>query len=81
VCETRQVRLSEFWRLMDDEFGAGYARSLARDHVLGALGNKTAGQALESGVGPREVWFALCDDMDVPASRRLGKDVKPKKTG
>jgi len=45
LCETRPVRLSDFWRLMDDEFGAGYARSLARDHVLGALGNRTAAQA------------------------------------
>ena len=75
------MRLSDFWRLMDDEFGEGYARSLARDHVLGALGNRTAMQALESGIGPREVWVALCDDMDVPQARRLGKEHKPRKTG
>jgi hypothetical protein len=81
LCETRPVRLSDFWRLMDDEFGAGYARSLARDHVLGALGNRTPAQALEAGIGPREVWLALCDDMDVPESRRLGKDHRPRKTG
>jgi hypothetical protein len=73
-CETPRMRLSDFWRLMDDEFGAAYARSLARDHVLGALGNRTPLEALESGVKPRETWLALCVDMDVPVERRLGKE-------
>jgi Protein of unknown function (DUF3046) len=70
------MRMSDFWRLMDDEFGVAYARSLARDHVLGALDNRTALQALESGVSPREVWLALCADMDVPVERRLGKEMR-----
>ncbi len=59
---------------MDDVFGAAYAGSLARDHVLGALGQRSAVQALADGVPPRQVWEALCDDMDVPAERRLGRD-------
>jgi hypothetical protein len=67
------MRTSDFWRLMDDEFGAAYAHSLARDHVLGALGNRTPLQALESGTTPREAWLALCADMDVPVERRLGR--------
>jgi hypothetical protein len=70
------MRMSEFWRLMDEEFGVAYSRSLARDHVLGALGNRTALQALESGVSPREAWLALCTDMDVPVERRLGKEMR-----
>ena len=74
ACDTPRMRLSDFWRLMDDEFGPAYARSLARDHVLGALGNRTALEALESGVKPREAWLALCADMDVPPERRLGKE-------
>ena len=79
-CETPRMRLSDFWRLMDDEFGAAYARSLARDHVLGALGNRTPLEALESGIKPREAWLALCADMDVPVERRLGKEPRqPKK--
>ncbi|MDN5767188.1 MAG: DUF3046 domain-containing protein [Humibacillus sp.] len=68
------MRLSHFWMLMNDEFGSAYANSLARDHVLGALGNRTASQALNDGERPRDVWTALCDDMDVPLSRRLGAD-------
>jgi hypothetical protein len=76
------MRMSDFWALMDDEFGAAYAHSLARDHVLGALGNRTPLQALESGVKPREAWLALCADMDVPAERWLGQELKsPRKRG
>jgi len=76
-----RVRLSDFWRLMNDEFGAAYAHSLARDHVLGALGNRTPLQALESGIKPREAWLALCADMDVPAERWLGKELRSPKRG
>ena len=70
------MRMSDFWHLMDDEFGAAYARSLARDHVLGALGNRSALEAIESGTKPREAWLALCIDMDVPVERRLGRELK-----
>jgi hypothetical protein len=70
------MRISDFWRLMDDEFGAAYARSLARDHVLGALGNRTPMQALEFGIKPREAWLALCADMDVPPERWLGQELR-----
>lgn len=65
--------MSHFRSLMDDEFGPTYAGSLARDHVLGALGGRTVDQALADGESPRTVWEALCDDMDVPAERRHGK--------
>ena len=68
------MRMSHFWTLMDDEFGPAYAGSLARDHVIGALDNRTVAQALADGVPPRRVWEALCDDMDVPPERRLGRD-------
>jgi hypothetical protein len=72
------VRLSHFWTLMNDEFGEAYATSLAQRHVLHALGDRTVLEALEAGEPPRAVWQALCDDMDVPQSRRLGRDVKPR---
>ena len=73
------MRLSKFWTLMNDEFGESYAGSLARDHVIGALGNRTALRALEDGQSPRTVWLALCDDMDVPESRRLGVEHRARK--
>jgi hypothetical protein len=66
--------MSHFWTLMEDEFGPTYAGALARDHVVGSLDNRTVVQALADGVPPREVWEALCDDMDVPPEHRLGRD-------
>ncbi len=60
---------------MGEEFGEAYAGSLARSHVMSSLGGRTAVEALDAGVPPREVWLALCDDMDVPEARRHGRDV------
>ena len=73
------MRLSKFWTLMNDEFGESYAGSLARDHVIGTLGHRTALQAIEEGESPRTVWLALCDDMDVPETRRLGVEHRARK--
>lgn len=70
------MRMSQFWSLMEGEFGAGYAHTLARHQVLGSLGDRTAEDALGAGIPPREVWHALCDAMDVPEERRLGEDVR-----
>lgn len=64
---------------MDDEFGAAYSRVLARDLVLGAVGGRSALEALQAGAEPRAVWLAICDLQDVPQERRLGKDVAPTK--
>jgi hypothetical protein len=66
--------MSEFWILVDEEFGAAQGRALVRDHVVGSLGHRTAEQALAAGVDPRDVWFALCDDLRVPVERRWGRD-------
>ncbi len=73
------MRVSDFWRLMDDEFGAGYSRVLARDLVLGAVGGRSALAALQAGVEPRAVWLAVCELQDVPPERRLGKDIASSK--
>ncbi len=63
---------------MDDEFGAGYSRTLASSLVLAEVGGVTADEALAKGVAPREVWLAICNMQDVPPERRLGKDIPPK---
>jgi hypothetical protein len=67
------VRSSEFWTLVDEEFGRAHGRTLAREHVLFELGNQTPEQALAAGVPERTVWFAMCDALDVPAERRWGR--------
>ncbi|PPF16617.1 DUF3046 domain-containing protein [Rathayibacter sp. AY1A4] len=68
------MRLSEFWQLVDDEFGGAYARVLVSDLVLTELGGRTAERALADGAEPREVWLALCRANDVPEARWHGVD-------
>ena len=60
------MRLTEFSLLVEGRFGAARGASLVVDHVLSALGGRTAAQAIEAGVEPRDVWRALCADFDVP---------------
>lgn len=69
--------MSHFWSLMEDELGKGYAPTFARGHAVHSLGDRTVSAALEDGVPPRAVWLAVCDDLGVPESRRLGADHEP----
>jgi Protein of unknown function (DUF3046) len=64
------MRLTEFWRRMRAHFGEHYADSFARDHVMSELGGRTVHEALEAGWAAKDVWRAVCEAMDVPASRR-----------
>lgn len=66
------VRQSEFRRAMVEEFGEAYSGVLIRDHWVGELGG-TAREALDRGVPPREVWAALCEDLQIPPERRHGR--------
>ncbi|WP_442575272.1 DUF3046 domain-containing protein [Microbacterium sp. F51-2R] len=65
------MRRSEFERAVDTEFGPR-AGALMADLVLPTLGGHTARQAIDTGMPPREIWLALCDEMDVPRDRRYG---------
>jgi hypothetical protein len=67
-----QVRLREFWQLVDEVFGRVHGRALTNDLVLTALDGRTAVAALEDGDEPRTVWHALCDAMDVSDALRFG---------
>lgn len=66
--------MSEFWQLVDDEFGSGHGRLLIRSHTLGALQHRTGQESIDAGVPLRTVWIALCREMDVPEERWLGVD-------
>lgn len=65
------MRRSEFLRAVDTEFDAR-ASSLVNDLGLTALRGRTAVEALADGTPPRQIWLALCAEMDVPDSRRHG---------
>ena len=67
------MRISEFRTLAHEEFGRALADTLVADLVL-APSDMTAAQAIEAGTDPRTVWFALCEAMEVPLERRLGRD-------
>ena len=64
------VRLQEFWSRMEQQFGSMRANSVARDHVFGALGGRTAVQAIDQGVPVRTVWLEICKEYDVPPKDR-----------
>jgi hypothetical protein len=67
------MRVSEFWRAVDQVFGEAYGSVVTRDVVLEGLGGRSAVDALSAGVDARRVWDALCDSQDVPMDRRHGK--------
>jgi hypothetical protein len=64
------MKLTVFWERMRAHFGAAYADSFARDHVMAELGGRTVAQALDEGWEARDVWRAVCAAVDVPASNR-----------
>ncbi|SDJ18494.1 Protein of unknown function [Frankineae bacterium MT45] len=63
------MRITEFWGLMEAQFGSAYAHSLARDYRVPALGS-TVEQAISAGVNPKEIWRGVCVEFEVPLSRR-----------
>lgn len=64
------MRLTIFWQRMADHFGAAYADSFARDHVMADLGGRTVHEALDAGWSVKEVWRVVCSVMDVPPEKR-----------
>ena len=64
----------EFWQLLEEVLGRSYGRALAHDQVLDRLNGLTAVEAFEMGEEPRVVWNVLCDQMNIPDSKRWGKD-------
>ena len=64
------VRLTEFWRRMDEQFGQVYAQSVAKDFVLAGLGDRTINQALEDGEDVKVIWRAVFAAFNVPERLR-----------
>lgn len=73
ACRFVRMRLTEFYRLVEDEFGGERAQWIVRSQVL-PPGDETAAEMIENGVDPRLVWEGLCNAFDVPEERRLGVD-------
>jgi hypothetical protein len=67
------VKVSEFRRAVDEEFGEVHGRVLTRDLVLDELGGRTAERALAEGEPAASVWLALCRANDVPREHWHGR--------
>jgi DUF3046 family protein len=63
------MKLTEFWRRMEQRFGGSYARSLAADYRLPALGS-TINDALAAGMDAKDVWQAVCAEFEMPSTLR-----------
>lgn len=64
------MTLTEFRERTGEEFGALRADHLVRTHHLAACGGRTAHEAIDAGLPVKRVWLALCEEFDVPESRR-----------
>jgi DUF3046 family protein len=64
------MRLTEFWERMQTRFGPAYADSVARDQVIGRLGNRTIHEALAAGESAKDVWRAVCEHFEIPVKDR-----------
>lgn len=64
------MRHTEFWSRLDAALGPAYARSWASLYVIADLGGRTAQEAIDAGVSPKEVWRAVWEVLDLPARDR-----------
>lgn len=64
------MRHTEFWSRMEQALGSGYYRAWADQFVIAELGGRTAREALDAGVPPKEVWAAVWRALGLPAKDR-----------
>lgn len=64
------MRHTEFWARMDRALGAAYSRSWADQFVMGELGGRTAQEALDAGVPPKQVWEAVWRALGLPMTEK-----------
>ena len=74
------MKISDFWRNMEAEFGPRYSHVLADSMALTELDSLTASEALAKGIKPKQIWEALCLAQDLPVDRWLGVDIEPKES-
>ncbi len=64
------MRHTEFWERLDHALGTASSRSWASFFVMSELGDRTAQEALDAGVPPKQVWAAVWSALALPASER-----------
>jgi hypothetical protein len=64
------MRHTEFWARMEHALGPAYARSWASSVVMGDLDGRTAQEALDAGVAPKQVWLAVWRTLELPGNQK-----------
>jgi len=64
------MRHTEFWDRLDHALGPAWSRSWAELFVIGELGSRTAVEALDAGVAPKQVWAAVWRALELPETER-----------
>ena len=65
---------SRFHELVLEEFGEQFSQVVLKDTRLLKFEDKTPAELLVSGLSPKEIWFAICDQLAVPQERWHGKN-------
>jgi hypothetical protein len=60
------VRHTEFWERMEIALGRDSMRVWAETFVMSDLGRRTAQEALDAGIAPKEVWRAVWTVLELP---------------
>ena len=55
---------------MEDALGTSYYRVWGGQFVMADLGGRTAAEALDAGIPPKQVWAAVWTALDLPARDR-----------
>ncbi len=64
------MRHTEFWSRLEAVLGQAYAVPWAGQFAIGDLDSRTAREALDSGIPPRQVWDAVARVLELPAHQR-----------
>ena len=64
------MRHTEFWARMEARARAGVRPGRGPQFVIAELGGRTAAEALDAGVPPKEVWAAVWRALELPPSER-----------
>ena len=64
------MRHTEFWARLEAALGPAYYRVWAEQFVMADLDRRTAKEALDAGVPPKQVWAAVWRALELPASER-----------
>lgn len=64
------MRHTEFWARLDEALGEASAGTWAEMYVMSELGSRTAKEALDAGLPPKQVWAAVHAALGLPEKLR-----------